>query len=302
MKKAGYITFMLFCFIWFGSAAQSLEIQKTSLTYKDSLQLDFYHTEESNKHPNLLLVLMHGGGFASGKKDGKDESEFCRDMASRGYAVASISYRLTRKNDPFNCDCDTEKKIGSFVSASEDLSDAIHFLKAEKELIFDRNKIVLAGSSAGAETVLHYAFMNHDYRFSHISPTKISGMISFAGAIANASYITKNNTVPSLFIHGKKDELVPFGTAPHHYCTEDKKGYLLLDGPATMVKKLKAHGGSYMLAFDPEGKHDWANKAYFQTELVARFLKELVEDKKFVQASIELDHVSSEEESVIEHP
>lgn len=302
MKKAGHITSILFCFIWFGLIAQSSEIHKTSLTYKDSLQLDFYHTKKSDKQPGLLLILMHGGGFASGKKDGKDESEFCRDMASRGYAVASISYRLTRKNDPFNCDCDTEKKIGSFVSASEDLSDAIHFLKTKKELIFDRNNIVLAGSSAGAETVLHYGFMNHDYRFSHISPTKISGMISFSGAISNASYITKSNTVPSLFIHGKKDELVPFATAPHHYCSEDKTGYLLLDGPETMVKKLNEHGGSYILAFDPEGKHDWANKAYFQTELVARFLKELVEDKKFIQTSIRLDEKPFEDNSAIEHP
>lgn len=297
MKKAGHITGILFCFIWFGLVAQSPAVHKTSLTYKDTLQLDFYSSKIKAGASNLLLVLVHGGGFASGKKDGTDESEFCRNMAAKGYAVASISYRLTRKNDPFNCDCDTAKKIGSFVSASEDLSDAIHFLKGEEELFFDRNRIVLVGSSAGAETILHYAFMNHDYRFSHISPTKVSGVISFAGAISNASYITKNNTVPSLFIHGKKDELVPFSTAPHHYCSEDKKGYLLLDGPETMVKKLQAQGGSYILAFDPEGNHDWANKAYLQTDLVSRFLKELVEDKKFIQATIQLD-----DEPVIENP
>ena len=302
MGKVRHIASLLFCLFWFVGIAQSPEVLKTSLTYKDTLQLDFYHTELSDKQPKLLLVLMHGGGFASGKKDGINESEFCKNMAARGYSVASISYRLTRKNDPFNCDCETSKKVGSFVSASEDLSDAIHFLKNEKKLVFDRNNIVLAGSSAGAEAVLHTAFMSDDYRFSHIRPIQISGVISFSGAIVNASYITKNNAAPSLFVHGEKDELVPFATAPHHYCSADKQGYLMLDGPQTIIENLKKQGGSYILAFDPEGNHDWANKGYSQTDLVARFLEELVENKKFVQTSILLKENSLDTESDIETP
>lgn len=275
--------------ISFWGFSQTREIEKTTLYYKDTLKLDYYNSKLESKLPSPLLVLMHGGGFESGKRDGKDESIFCTDMAEKGYAVASISYRLTRKNDPFNCDCDTEKKISSFVSASEDLSEALLFMKQRSDLIFDRNTIVLIGSSAGAEAVLHTAFMSSDYRFSHIPKIDIAGVISFSGAVSNAAYITKDNAVPSLFIHGKKDELVPYNSAPHHYCGADRTGYLMLDGPETLTDHLKKQGSSFILAYDPEGNHDWADKAFLQTDLVNRFIQDLILDQKFVQSYVRLE-------------
>ncbi len=289
MVRLKHIVTTVVCLISFWGFSQSKEIDKITLHYKDTLQLDFYSSKSVSKQPGPLLVLMHGGGFASGKRDGTDESSFCMNMAEMGYAVASISYRLTRKNDPFNCDCATEKKMNSFISASEDLSEALQFMRQEKELIFDRNTIILIGSSAGAEAVLHTAFMSKDYRFSHIPETQIAGVISFSGAVSNASYITKENAVPSLFIHGKKDELVPYGTASHHYCSEDRAGYLMLDGPATLTDNLKKQGASFILAFDPEGNHDWANKAFLKTDIVNRFIQDLILDQKFVQAYIQLE-------------
>lgn len=289
MSLARFITLLFVCYFYNISTAQETDITIKSYTYKDSLQLDFYEPITTNNQPSPLLVLMHGGGFASGTRDGVGEVMFCSNMAKKGYAIASISYRLTRKNDPFNCDCDTDKKMYSFVSAAEDLSEAVRYLIKEESLVFDRNTIVLVGSSAGAEAVLHNTFMNHDYRFNHIPEISISGIISFSGAVSNANYISKNNAVPSLFIHGKKDVLVPYQTAAHHYCEEDKKGYLMLDGPQTIVSKLKKQKVSYILAFDPEGGHEWANKGYNQIELVSRFMQDLVIGQKFVQETIQLD-------------
>ena len=288
MKLARHISLFLIALVSMNTWAQNSEIQISSHTYKDTLQLDFYKPFVKSAEPRPLMVLMHGGGFAEGNRNGGDELKFCQAMAEKGYAVASISYRLTRKNDPFNCDCDTDKKIFSFVSACEDLSDAVHFMNNEKSLIFDRNTIVLVGSSAGAEAILHSAFMSHDYRFNHIAEFTISGVISFSGAISNAAYINENNAVPALLIHGKKDKLVPFATAAHHYCTENKAGYLMLDGPKTMASRLKKKGGSYILAYDPEGGHDWASDAYKEIELVSRFMKNFVLDKKNIQETIEL--------------
>lgn len=288
MLLARSISILFVCFIFGITTAQDYDIQVNKLTYKDTLQLDFYEPISKNNQPKPLIVLMHGGGFASGLKDGLGEAKFCKAMAEKGYAVASISYRLTRKNDPFNCDCDTDKKMFSFISAAEDLSSAIHYMNKEKNLIFDRNTIVLAGSSAGAEAVLHSAFMNYDYRFNHIPAISISGIISFSGAVSNANYISENNAVPSLFIHGKKDVLVPYGTAAHHYCEEDKKGYLMLDGPQTIVSKLQKQETSYILAFDPEGGHEWADDGYNQIELVSRFIQDLVIGQKLVQETSEL--------------
>lgn len=261
------------------------KITKETLTYKDTLQLDFYALEKFQSSAQPLLILVHGGGFASGKRDGSDEIEFSRKMAEKGYAVASISYRLTRKNDVFNCDCATDKKIKSFVDGAEDLADAIVFLSDQPYLQFNRNKIVLIGSSAGAEIVLHLAFMHDDYRFKHLAPINIAGLISFSGAMIDASYINETNAVPSLFIHGKKDKLVPYETAAHHFCSTDKEGYLVLDGPVTITDRLKKLKTSYFLAYDPLGGHEWANEAYQETDLVQKFIYDIILENKVSDSS-----------------
>lgn len=280
---------LLFIFLTFysfsGYAQDNSEVNKLTLTYRDTLQLDFYSPKKPQQKEMPLLLLMHGGGFAVGKRDGKLESRFCNEMAQMGYTVASISYRLTRLNDSFNCDCATEKKIQTFIGGAEDLADALEFLSDEQSLQFNRNKIILIGSSAGAETVLHLAFMNDDYRFKHITSVKVAGIVSFSGAMMNASYLSESNAVPALFIHGKKDRLVPFGTGAHHFCAEDKTGYLMLDGPKTMTEKLKKLGVSYYLAYDPEGDHDWANKAYQQEELIHQFIQDIILEKKVSNSS-----------------
>lgn len=273
--------------------AQTSDSKVSTHTYKDTLQFDFYSPKSTNNEAQPLIVLLHGGGFASGARNGANEVRFCKAMAEKGFAVASISYRLTRKNDPFNCECDTEKKFFSFVSACEDLSAAIHYMTNEKDLIFDRETLILAGSSAGAEAILHSAFMRYDYRFSHIPEFNIAGLISFSGAVSNAAYITKNNAVPTLLIHGKKDNLVPYATAPHHYCPEESPGYLMLDGPLTIASKLHSVDESYILAYDNEGNHDWADDAYLQIQLINRFLNEFVLNKNKTQQTVELTAIKN---------
>lgn len=280
------LLFILLTFYSFSGYTQdSSEVNKLTLTYKDTLQLDFYSPIKPQQKEMPLLLLMHGGGFAVGKRDGKLESRFCIEMAKMGYTVASISYRLTRLNDPLSCDCASDKKVKTFVNGAEDLANALVFLSGQQSLQFNRNKIILIGSSAGAETVLHLAFMNDDYRFKHINSVKVAGIVSFSGAMMNASYISESNAVPSLFIHGEKDLLVPFGTGAHHFCAEDKAGYLMLEGPKTMTEKLKKLGISYYLAYDPEGGHDWANKAYKQKELIHQFIQDIILEKKVSNSS-----------------
>ena len=288
MSRYSYILYAIYCLISYQGTSQNKVVEKSTYTYKDTLQLDFYKSVENFDEKAPLILLLHGGGFASGKRDGGQESKFCEDMANMGYPVASMSYHLTRKNDPFNCDCTTENKMASFVSASEDLSDALNFLQQKSDLIFNRTKTVLVGSSAGAETILHLIFMGYDYRFKHINPVKISGLISFSGAISNAAYISKANAVPTLMIHGKKDRLVPFSTAPHHFCSEEKSGYLMLDGPETIAKNLKKQNTSYWLAFHPEEGHNMADKAFNETSLIDRFIQELVIKKRFGQIKFQL--------------
>ena len=275
-------------FVLTANAQLSQDLKKQTFIYKDTLQLDYYSLSKGSKAERPLLVLMHGGGFASDNHDRDQEVEFCRQMASYGYAVASINYRLTRKKDPFSCECTSDEKMKSFVMGSEDLASATTFLIGKDELTFDRQKIVLVGSSAGAETALHNAFMKEHYLFKHIPHIPVAGVVSFSGAMVNSAYITKKNAVPVLLIHGKKDLLVPPGTAPYHYCSEDSAGYLMLDGPETLVHKMKDLNTSYIYAFDPEGGHEIADKAFLETTWVKKFVDQVITGDEFIQLTIQL--------------
>lgn len=267
------------------------QFNKETYTYSDTLQLDFYSSKSDTVANRPLLFLVHGGGFASGKRDNDLEQTFCEKMVKRGYAVASISYRLTRKGKSFGCDCPTKDKLETFLKASEDILNATRFLvDRSSSLKFDTNKIILVGSSAGAEGVLNTAFLQHHHDFSTLTydNLKFSGVISFSGALLDARYITDENAIPSLLFHGKKDRLVPFGSAPHHFCDESSPGFLLLDGSQSIAKRLKHLDQAYTLAIDPEGNHDWANLSYSYIDIITHFIKKTIIDGEWQQSIIKV--------------
>lgn len=220
------------------------------------LQLDLYQPATSlSKHP--LIVHVHGGGFSGGSRDRHDVAQYCGELASRGYLVASISYRLTMKGIGFGCDVRAPQKVKAINNASIDASHAIKYLIKHKSTHkIDTEKIILSGSSAGAETILNMAYV---FDPEILPPDhKYAGLISMAGAITTLDKIDKNSVIPSLFFHGTEDPLVPYATAPHHFCQEEKPGYLILHGSASIAQRLKSLGSSYYLYSIKDGNHDWA--------------------------------------------
>ncbi len=258
---------------------EEISLLKTTHVYKDTLALDYYtiasetseNVEGSGKKP--LVVLVHGGGFYEGHRDGPGEEKFSRELAQKGYDVASISYRWPRKGRGFGCDCPARDKIDTFLKATEDLMAAVDFLSGTDDFEFDREQIYLVGSSAGAETVLTAAFMTGHYEFKSITPKKFAGVVSLAGALIDSDYITEENAIPALLVHGKKDDLVPYETAPHHYCPVGDPGYLMLDGSAAIAERLESFGVSFIFASDPDGNHDWATEGYEMTDLIGQFIE-----------------------------
>lgn len=68
--------------------------QKTE-DYQD-LMLDVYLPADSDSRDKRPAVVhMHGGGFLGGDKRNDSIVKYSKMMAMRGYAVFSISYRLT---------------------------------------------------------------------------------------------------------------------------------------------------------------------------------------------------------------
>ncbi|MDA0921641.1 MAG: alpha/beta hydrolase [Planctomycetota bacterium] len=95
-----------------------------------SLKLDLYLPADAKDVP--LVVWIHGGGWSGGSKNGCPISWLTDD----GYAVASISYRLTDK--------------AIFPAQIHDCKAAIRWLRANAEKFgYSTAKVGVSGSSAG---------------------------------------------------------------------------------------------------------------------------------------------------------
>ncbi len=237
------------------------EVSKTTFKFKtynnESLQFDYYVAKES-KEEAPLLVYAHGGGFSGGARDDKDFILFATKLAQRGYAVASVSYRITMKDTGFGCDVETGKKIAAIDSASQDISLAIKYiLRNNEKFHINQNKIILAGSSAGAETVLNLVYVSDEPPLP--SNLNFAGVISMAGAITTLDKINHKTAIPTMLFHGTSDETVPYDVGAHRHCSSTDTGYLVLYGSATIANRLKLLDAPYYLYSIKGGSHSWAS-------------------------------------------
>ncbi len=240
------------------------------MTYLDeppaSLDIDIYTPTEDKIESRPVLLYVHGGGFAGGKRDEPRHIEFCKKLAAKGYVTASMSYTLTMKGQSFSCDQPAANKIKTFKTVATDIVRATRFLidKAEQFGI-DTSKIVVAGSSAGAEAALHAVYWqdtwSNDSGLTLLNPDfRYGGVISMAGAITDLGLINSTSAIPTQLFHGTCDNLVPYANAPHHYCDLGTPGYLSLYGAKSIADKLQTLGTGYYLVTGCMGGHEWAGK------------------------------------------
>jgi len=87
--------------------------------------------------PHPALIAVHGGGWRVGAR--ASLHNWGRHLAERGYAVFSVSYRLSAKG----------KK--TFPAAAHDIVAAVQYIRGEaKSLRIDPERIGMIGASAGA--------------------------------------------------------------------------------------------------------------------------------------------------------
>lgn len=249
------------------------EVSSETLTYTskdgENLDLDIYLPMYDAETERATIIYVHGGGFQNGQRDSEDIQKFCTSLAEYGYVVASISYRLTRKDKEgaFGCDCPATEKLNTFFAAVEDVQDATYFLiQHREEFGIDPQRVILAGSSAGAETVLNAGYQPPYCYDLPSGPVSYAGIISMSGAIPDTSVMYDEAAIPSLLFHGTDDNMVPYSTAPHHYCEEGSEGYLILNGSYTIAQKLEKLEVPYWLHTTCGAGHEIANtpmKDYF---------------------------------------
>ncbi|MDB4340304.1 T9SS type A sorting domain-containing protein [Crocinitomicaceae bacterium] len=192
-----------------------------------TLKMDFYEPEGDTETERPLLVWVHGGSFIGGSKTDPDMVEFSERFSKMGYACASIDYRLGFF--PF----DSANAVKAVVRAVQDLRGAVRYFYKDKQTVnqykIDTNKIFIGGSSAGAITALHMAYLDDACKISdYLNESTISsmgglegtsgstgyssdiqGVVNGCGALARYSWIEIDD-VPLCSIHGTADDVVKY--------------------------------------------------------------------------------------------
>ncbi len=187
------------------------------------LGLDLYRPAVPVSGRLPLVFVIHGGSWRGGSRG--DLPELNRYLAARGYAVAAISYRFAPEHP--------------HPAASQDVHAAIQFLKSNSpRLGVDATRIALIGRSAGGQLALLEAYTGRDPAirgavalyapsdqvFGYENPSNprvINSTLILEDYLAGnprtkpEAYRTASpvnfvngSTVPTLLVHGAKDELV----------------------------------------------------------------------------------------------
>ncbi len=131
-----------------------------------ALAMDVVRPSSGGPHPGVLLI--HGGGFSGGKRDGMIPMAIA--LAKRGYVAASTSYRLTPKFQ--------------FPAQVHDVKAAVRFLRANAaKLSLDPDRIGAIGVSAGGTLSLFLGVTNGVARFE--GPPMHAGFSSDVQCVVN---------------------------------------------------------------------------------------------------------------------
>jgi predicted esterase len=253
------------------------EITRQTYNYYQDLDLDLYHVD--SPEPTPVVLFVHGGGFAGGSRDNERIRYFAEAAGVQGITFVSITYRLMMKDRGFGCDVPSSEKLKTFANAALDAARATRYLLDNAvRFNIDPENIILAGSSAGAETVIHLAYWDEASTFDGkaVLPEgfQYAGVISFAGALIDDQLINQKNAIPTMLIHGTCDNLVPYGYAPHHYCSKGDAGYLMLHGAQSLADRLDYLRKPYYLITICGGNHSWAGRPILEmTDEIFDFIR-----------------------------
>lgn len=193
-----------------------------------SLKLDL-HRPQGERPP--LIVYVHGGAWRGGSK----EDVPIGSLLERGYAIASVNYRLSTQ--------------AVFPAQVHDIKAAIRFLRANAGVYhINADKIVIIGSSAGGHLAALVGVTNDVKALEgtvgeHLEQSSdVQGIVSFFGA-SNLQTILSQSTehglrvrIPALKLllgdtPDKKPELARLASPVAHLDKKDPP-LLLLHGDA----------------------------------------------------------------------
>ena len=190
-----------------------------NLTYCDSQALDLYipHTAA---HPLPVAIYIHGGGMTAGDKSNLNPI-FLDALASAGYAIASLNYRLAPQS--------------RFPAQIEDVKCAIRYLRA-KAPMYDLNasEVFAFGTSAGGQlaalaalTGPHSVFDVGPYPKEPSNLLAVADMFGPANLTERASGYSPSD-LQQVFANSDRRDLAL--ASPTHYVVSDTPPILLVQG------------------------------------------------------------------------
>ena len=168
----------------------------------NDLKLLSWFSEPKNSKPTI--IYFHGNSFDIGERAYKIKS-----YIDKGYGILILAYR----GFSGNIGSPTEKNLYS------DSKISVNWLK--KKLSIDESKIILYGESLGTAVAIELAQnMNYKAVILEAPFTSVSDIAQKMYRIYPVKYLIWdkfdnfakiNNLIsPVMFLHGKKDEIVPF--------------------------------------------------------------------------------------------
>lgn len=251
-----------------------------------TLKLDLYEPTGDTISERPLIIWVHGGSFQVGTKTDGDMVAFSQKFAKKGYVCASIDYRLGF------FPIDSANAVKAVVRAVQDLRAAVRYFYKDRQTAntykIDTNRIFVGGSSAGAITALHLAYLDKECEVSDYlnqatitqlgglegtsgNPgysSKIQGVLNGCGALARYSWL-ETGDVPVASVHGTNDGTVKYNRGVVNPGTP----LMYLDGSRMIHERACAVGvGNQFYTFPgaphvPYGGSSSANAAYLDTTI-----------------------------------
>jgi para-nitrobenzyl esterase len=223
-----------------------------------TLTMDIYQPTGDVETNRPLIIWAHGGSFIGGSKTDGDMVTLSQKFAKKGYVCASINYRLGLT--PF----DSVGAVRAVLRAVQDMKASIRFFYKDKLTTntykIDTNNIFIGGSSAGAITALHTAYLDKSCEVNYyINPSslltlggmegysgnqcyssKVKGVINLCGALGRYGWLEPGD-VPFCSLHGTIDGTVKYNRG---FAAPLGIQLILLDGSRMLKEQANAIGVS----------------------------------------------------------
>jgi hypothetical protein len=197
------------------------------------LSLDIYMPKYDTASMRPLIMFAPKGSFMQEDKAELTMTQLCHHFAQRGYVAVAIDYRvgmdyLTAYQYP------EREYTYALLRAIHDYRAAIRFFRQDAATTntykINPDLIIAGGSSAGAMTALHVAYLDKvsEIPTTIIDTTGLGGLegnsgnpaysssvnyvVNLCGAINDSAWIEAGD-IPVVSMHGNLDTEVPYATA-----------------------------------------------------------------------------------------